>query len=108
MRSQDRNLFDQLGFVPTAYPSDLSATTTAASVDLSVLKGKGLRIRNMDTIESIRIAFGPDSATAITNAATGCVIDPGQMEILQPRGTDDFMAYRTIAGTASINYQPGF
>ena len=108
MKNPLSRLLNQLGFSPSSYPTDLAATTTEQAVDITALEGKGIRFRNMDATNQIRVAFGPDSATAITNAAKGCVIDPGQMEILQPPDIDKWIGYRAVAATASINYQPGW
>ena len=101
-------LNDQLGFLPSSYPADIAATTTAASVDLNALDGIAVRVRNMDAANLIRVAFGETSALAITNAATGLVISASGMEILQVPNKQWFMGHRTVAGTASINYQTGF
>ena len=67
MRPRDSDLNQQLGFAPTAYPADLSATITALAVDLTAQAGKAIRVRNMDAVNQIRIAFGTTSALAISN-----------------------------------------
>ena len=96
------------GFTPSAYSANKSATTTVTGQSEAIAVGAtSLRVRNLDTTNYARIAFGVDAATAEANAATGVAIEFGQVEILGIPDNALYYAWLGDTGTVLLNIVQG-
>ena len=95
-------------FTPTTYTGNVSATTTVTDQSVALAsEATKLRVRNLDGTNYALVAFGTDASDAETNAADGCAIEAGAMEVLGiPPGATHF-AYVGDTGTVTLNITQG-
>lgn len=101
-----------VGFTPSSYTADLSATTTVSGQSVALAAGVTLgagqlRIRNLDATNFAKVAFGTSASDAETNASSGFAIEAGAVEVIGVPANATHFAYLGDTGTVTLNVQQG-